>query len=125
MRNSIRDIPKKRGRPKTTGRGEGILIRLHAPQLVVLDSWIARQSDSPSRPEAIRRIVGRALGGRSVRRAPNKGAARKASELAVREIERVAPRSVPTEEKQRRKRTLIRGPREFRQIREDLPKPKS
>jgi hypothetical protein len=31
----------------------------------------------------------------------------------------------PVAEQQRRKRTLIRGPKEFRDIRADLPKPKS
>ena len=34
MARSIRDIPKKkRGRPKTTGRGDALLLRLHKPQL--------------------------------------------------------------------------------------------
>jgi len=31
----------------------------------------------------------------------------------------------PVAEQQRRKRRLIRGPKEFRDIRADLPKPKS
>ena len=35
------DIPKKRGRPKTTGRGEGVLVRLHKHQIAALDEWIA------------------------------------------------------------------------------------
>ena len=55
MTQSIRDIPKKRGRPKTTGRGEGVLVRLQPPDLPALDAWIDRQPDpKPSRPEAIR-----------------------------------------------------------------------
>jgi hypothetical protein len=57
MRKSIPDIPKKRGRPKTTGRGEGVMVRLHSQQLSRLDSWAAVQEDDPSRPEAIRRLV--------------------------------------------------------------------
>jgi hypothetical protein len=57
MRKSIRDIAKKgRGRPKSTGLGTGILVRMH-DQLEALDAWIAKQDDSPSRPEAIRRLV--------------------------------------------------------------------
>jgi hypothetical protein len=32
---------------------------------------------------------------------------------------------MPPEEQQRRKRALIKGPKEFRDIREDQPKPKS
>ena len=58
MDSSIRDIPKKRGRKKTTGRGEGVLLRLHAPLLEPLDTWIAGQPEPrPSRSEAIRRAL--------------------------------------------------------------------
>jgi len=32
--------------------------------------------------------------------------------------------SMPPEEQERRKRVLIKGPKEFRDIREDLPKPR-
>jgi hypothetical protein len=58
MRKSIRDIAKKgRGRPKSTGLGTGILVRMH-DQLDALDAWIDGQDDpKPSRPEAIRRLV--------------------------------------------------------------------
>jgi hypothetical protein len=56
MARSIRDIPKKRGRPKTTGRGEGVLVRLHG-LLSAVDDWRSAQDDTPSRPEAIRRLV--------------------------------------------------------------------
>jgi hypothetical protein len=57
---SIRHIPKKkrRGRPPTGGRREGLLVRLEAAQFDALDAWISRQ-DEPnlSRPEAIRRLI--------------------------------------------------------------------
>jgi hypothetical protein len=58
MGKSIRDIEKKgRGRPKSTGLGTGILVRMH-DQLDALDAWIAKQDDpKPTRPEAIRRLV--------------------------------------------------------------------
>jgi len=58
MGKSIRDIAKKRrGRPKTTGLGTGILVRMH-DQLGALDAWIERQREPGlSRPEAIRRLV--------------------------------------------------------------------
>ena len=58
MKRSITDIPKKkRGRPKTTGQGEGIMVRGHNDFLGPLDAWIAKQKPAPSRPEAIRRLV--------------------------------------------------------------------
>jgi len=63
MRASSADIPVKRpGRKKTTGRGEGLLVRLQAEPLSRLDGWIAEQPDpKPSRPEAIRRMLAMVL----------------------------------------------------------------
>jgi hypothetical protein len=42
--------------------------------------------------------------------------------LANRAADRLVDKSMPVEEQQRRKRTVIKGPKEFRDIREDLPK---
>lgn len=123
MAKSIQAIPKKqRGRPKTTGRGEGILLRLHKPQLVALDGWIATLSDSPSRPEAIRRLVDRGLADKRPPHSPGKEPARKAkarhaAKLATRVIEAKTDKTAPAEEQERRKRRLVQGPREFRQVR--------
>jgi hypothetical protein len=64
MRRSIRDNTKKaetRGRKKTTGPGELIGVRLHGPQIKAIDQWAAAQPDSPSRPEAIRRLIDAAI----------------------------------------------------------------
>jgi hypothetical protein len=44
-------------------------------------------------------------------------AAPKAAEMAARTIDHIHDKSAPAEEQQRRKRTLIRGPKEFREIR--------
>ena len=49
----------------------------------------------------------------------------KASTLADRAAERLVDKSLPVEEQQRRKRALIKGPKEFREIRDDLPKDKT
>ena len=61
MSKAIRDIAKKRGRPKTTGLGKGVLVRLHNPMLGEIDAWRAAQDDEPPLPEAIRRLVALAL----------------------------------------------------------------
>lgn len=49
----------KRARPgrKPTGKGEPVLTRLQPEILERLDQWRAGQSDEPTRPEAIRRIL--------------------------------------------------------------------
>jgi hypothetical protein len=62
--------------------------------------------------------------GSALPKAANKRKAQKASELAGRAVERIVDKSMPVEEQQRRKRALIKGPKEFRDIREDLPKQK-
>jgi Ribbon-helix-helix protein, copG family len=56
-------IPKVRGgkRPgagrKPTGRDPARTFRLSDELIAELDAWAARQDDSPSRSEAIRRLV--------------------------------------------------------------------
>jgi hypothetical protein len=118
MAKSIRDIPKKRrGRPKTTGRGEGILLRLHNPQLTRLDEWIRHQADEPSRPEAIRRLVEAALVGTPAPNQRSKVSTRLAANLAAREIDQLGDDAATGEERASRKRRLIAGPKEFRSIR--------
>ncbi len=63
MSVSIKVSTKKRGRPRTTGKGELIGVRILPQPLARLDDWIARQPDpKPTRPEAIRRLVEKALG---------------------------------------------------------------
>jgi hypothetical protein len=54
---------KKIGRPVTTGKGELIGVRLHEPAIGDLDAWIASHPEPrPTRPEAIRRLLGEAFG---------------------------------------------------------------
>jgi hypothetical protein len=100
------------------------MLRLHPPLLTNLDRWIADQGDHPSRPEAIRRLVERALAGKGIASQPNKEAAHKALKMAARELEPLGDKSMPAEEQARRKRVLIRGPKEFRDVRADQPKTK-
>jgi hypothetical protein len=48
--------------PAPTGKGLLIGVRLQPQQLAKLDAWIAAQSNpKPSRPEALRRLVDKAL----------------------------------------------------------------
>jgi hypothetical protein len=54
----------------------------------------------------------------------NRAGATKASKLAASELEPLGDKSLPEEERDRRKRALIRGPKEFREIRGDQPKKK-
>jgi hypothetical protein len=63
MSKAIRVTTKKkrRGRPKTTGKGAQIGMRWQKPALDAIDALRAAQEDEPERPEAIRRLVDRGL----------------------------------------------------------------
>jgi hypothetical protein len=54
-------------------------------------------------------------------RLPAKLAARQASKLATREVDSIDDKSLPAERRGSRKRLLIRGPKEFRDMGSDLP----
>ena len=57
--------------------------------------------------------------------ASRKQSQRKAADMAGREVDRVDDQTATSAERAQRKRQLIKGPREFRDMRSDLPKTKS
>jgi len=62
MAKTIADSRKKRGRGRPpTGIGRALGLRLYPELERDLDAWIAKQSDEPSKPEAIRRLLAKAL----------------------------------------------------------------
>jgi len=95
----------------------GILVRLHRPAMAALDRWIKSQGEPrPSRPEAIRRLVEWGLAGAQPAAPSSTKTVAKASEMASREIDHLRDQSVPFAEQEKRKRRLIKGPKEFRDI---------
>lgn len=115
---------KKRGRP-ATGRDPVTAIRLPEDLRVRVEAWAAKLDDTPSRSEAIRRLVemGLASARPTIAKASGKTAAR-ASKLAGQMIDTLSDDTAPIEEREKRKRRLIKGPSEFREMRTDLPKAK-
>ena len=105
--------------------GELVGVRFQPEPLRALDEWRRKQPTLPNRAEAIRRLIEQAL----EQAPPRTGAtppakAQKAMEIASDVIDKVADKSLPAEEQQRRKRALIRGPKEFRDIRGNQQKTK-
>ena len=81
-----------------------------------VNAWAAKQSDRPARPKAIVRFV--RLGLETTHQTQSvANRAAKASEMAAREIDRLIDPSATDEERQLRKRRLIKGPKEFTSIR--------
>jgi hypothetical protein len=112
------------GRPP--GRLQDRLLQMRASDkfLRSIDGWRLKQADRPSRAEAIRRLVEQALASKGAARPASKEAASKAVKMAARELEPLGDKSMPPEERDRRKRALIKGPKEFREMRGDQPKTK-
>ena len=105
----------KRGR-RTSGRYALTSISVSSELRERVDAWAAKQSDKPTRPEAILRLVELGLEATQQRGSVANRAA-KASEMAAREIDRLIDPSATDEERQVRKRRLIKGPQEFRDAR--------
>lgn len=96
------------------GGRNAVTIRLPDDTLRQLDRW-RHEHGAKTRAHAIQRLVELALGPRAKRKAR----AAKAAELASREVDRLADPSADADEQTRRKRRLIKGPREFRTARRD------
>jgi hypothetical protein len=60
MVKSIREITKSKTRAPETGTP--VLVRLQAGQLQQFDDWRREESDLPTRAEAMRRLLAKALG---------------------------------------------------------------
>jgi hypothetical protein len=89
-----------------------------------IENWRARQSPVPNTSEAIRQLVEIGLASAPPAAREGKETPAKASELAGEMIDWLRDTSVPAEEQAQRKRRLIKGPSEFREMRTDLPKRK-
>ena len=100
------------------------IIGFNESTIGAIEKWRAKQTPIPNVSEAIRRLVGRGLASASTAVKRNLKAASKASNLAGLEIDRLSDQSATAEERASRKRRLLKGPKEFRDIRSDHPKAK-
>jgi hypothetical protein len=84
-----------------------------------IDRWIAGQVAPFSRAEAIRRLAGSGLDRAGVSSAPGTSgrAAEQAAGMANEMIDYLADRSATREDREQRKRRLVKGPSEFREMR--------
>jgi Arc/MetJ-type ribon-helix-helix transcriptional regulator len=122
MKSPIPVKRKKRGRP-ATGQDPVSAIRLSPRLAASIDKWAA-SNGAVSRSEAIRRLVELGLAESTPTKQTSRKAAAKASDMAAHQIDKLANPAMPEEERRARKRRLIKGPSEFREMRGDQPKPK-
>ena len=117
--------PKKRGRP-ATGKDPLMGFRASPVMRASVVRWAENQPDNPSLSEAIRRLVEIGLSKTTTSERPRVLSTSKqsAAELAAKTIDRQSDPKAPAEEREVRKRKLVKGPEEFRGSRIDRPKKK-
>jgi hypothetical protein len=86
--------------------------------------WAEDQSDRPSLPEATRRLVELGLAGQANDRGAMEGQTRRAREIAGDTIDIMNDSTATADDQASRKRRLLKGPEEFREVRVDRQKPK-
>ena len=124
MANSNKVIPKKkRGRP-ATGKDPITALRLPPTLLAAVEAWAKKQVDDPNRSEAIRRLVEIGLGSAKIARGQKRSDSPTARDLAAAQIDRLIDPAAPADEQAHRKRRLLKGPEEFREVRVDRTKKK-
>jgi hypothetical protein len=84
-----------------------------------IERWAAQQTDKPSLFDAARRLIEIGLGGSKPVTRHNPKTAAKASAMAEQAVDHLIDKSAPPVERAKRKRRLIKGPREFRGLRDD------
>jgi Arc/MetJ-type ribon-helix-helix transcriptional regulator len=122
MKHPVKPIGNKERRPFRE-QGPFSAVRLPAKLTAAIDKW-AEENGMASRSEAIHRLLELGLAASKPLRRRNLEAASKALELAARQIDQLIDPSIPDEERKMRKRRLLRGPKEFRDIRGDISNPK-
>ena len=97
-------------------------VRLSPALGAEVDNWAGSQNDAPTRSEAIRRLVELGLTVKK-RSAPSERQRAALADLAAKAIDSLTVEA-PDDEKASRKRRLLKGPEEFREVRIDRPKSK-
>jgi hypothetical protein len=111
---------KVMGRPRT-GITPLMGFRADPATRAAIVKWAEYQPDKPTLSEAIRGLVEIGLG-RSKSAGPSAKSAKRAKQLAAKTIDHLLDPAAPTEEAANRKRRLLKGPEEFREVRVDREK---
>jgi Arc/MetJ-type ribon-helix-helix transcriptional regulator len=114
---------KARARPPAE-RNPASAVRLPAELTAAIDRWAVREKVG-SRSEAIRHLVELGLASARVTGQRNSESASKASQLAAEQVGKLLDPLLPEEEKRARRHRLVKGPREFRDLRKNQTKPKA
>jgi Arc/MetJ-type ribon-helix-helix transcriptional regulator len=119
MKKSISVNKNARGRPKKKGGVHPVsAVRLSPEVGTAVDRWAATQDDKPSRSEAIRRLVELGLTEKT-KSAPSERQRAALADLVSKAIDSLTVGTAESDVKASRKRRLLKGPEEFRDVRVD------
>jgi hypothetical protein len=109
---------------KATGRPSSPLMGFRADPITraAIVKWAENQPDKPTLSQAIRQLVDLGLSVRAHSKQTSRTRANKANAMAANQLDRLADPSATAEEQATRKRRLLGGPEEFREVRVDRPK---
>jgi hypothetical protein len=110
--------PQKRGRPPT-GVTPMMGFRADPSLRATIEKWAKQQLDKPKLSEATRRLVELGLTVQSKGRQSSEGQKRRARELAGNAIDGMTEFAAHADDRASRKRHLLGGPEEFRDVRID------
>ena len=123
MKKSIKVAPKKRrGRPPSGGRDPHVTLRMPRALIEQADAWA--ETNDTVRSEAIRRLVELGLTVKT-KSAPSERQRAALADLASKAIDSLTVGTADSDVKASRKRRLLKGPEEFRDVRVDRPKRKT
>jgi hypothetical protein len=104
------------------------MVRVPPDLLKPLDQWIKDQpKPRPSRPEAVRLALNdwlTGLGLVNIGARPSAANVAESAQIASQTIDDIQDPAAPPAEQAKRKRQLLKGPREFREVRDNSPKPR-
>lgn len=118
---STRAKPIKRRSP-ATGRDPTVGFRAAPVLRAAIVKWAEAQPDLPSLPEATRRLVELGLTVKAEGRRTSDGQKLRAREMAGKAIDEMTDATATSDDQATRKKRLLRGPEEFREVRVDRPK---
>jgi len=124
MAKSSYDNIAKPVRKRSSATGTLVGVRLQDDEIKAIDSWARKQEPPVTRPYAIRRLVELGLTVGAKQKQTTVATADRANELASKAIDSLTAGAPNNDEKASRKRRLIKGPEEFREVRVDRPKAK-
>jgi hypothetical protein len=112
----------KATRKRSAAKGTLVGVRLQDNEIKAIDSWAREQEPPVTRPYAIRQLV--EIGLATDRRQPirhSQKTAAKARDLASKTIDKLIDRTAPAAERAVRKRKVLEGPSDVRNVRKDRP----